>query len=220
MGKKLIEELADCNLKAAAFDLAKGLGSGVYENEMASALDLFNKLPCPETALILINVCPEALELIVSASNSSVRTIPKEDRGPKLEGFEEWMDSFDSNLRTASCIQSFLSKEVTAGHVMIGFHRMRDQEAPYHRLAVLGIKKSFFTNRRNFLRMELAKNPSAFRAVIDMICIHGIHDGKEVFWNGLGGESDGQYHLQSEVMFEISEVAGPFTELLNDGIHH
>ena len=203
-------------MKAAAFNLVKGLEGGVYKNEMAAAMDLFTKLPCPETAVNLIAVCPETLALMASASDSFVRMTPKEYRGPKIQGFEEWMESFDSNLRAASAIQSFLLKEATAGRVRVGFHLMRDQSPLYHRLAQVGIRKGFFSDRRQFLRDTITRNSSAFRAVIDMICIHGVHDGRERFWNGLSGESDAQLHLQSEVMFEISHVAAAFVNLLQD----
>jgi len=216
MGGKLLKQLENCNLKAAAFNLVKGLEDGVYKNEMAAALDLFTKIPCPETALNLVSVCPETLPLMATASDSFVRMTPKEHRGPKIQGFEEWMKSFDSNLRSASAIQSFLSKEATAGRVRVGFHRMRDQSPLYTRLAQLGIRKGFFSDRRQFLRDTITSKASAFRAVIDMVCIHGVHDGHESFWNGLGGESDPQLHLQSEVMFEISQVAAAFVNMLQD----
>ncbi len=135
MSGKLLKQLENCNLKAAAFNLVKGLEDGVYKNEMAAALDLFTKLPSPETAVNLIAVCPEILELMASASDSFVRMTPKEYRGPKIQGFEEWMESFDANLRAASSVQSFLLKEATAGRVRVGFHRMREQSPLYNRLA-------------------------------------------------------------------------------------
>src|SRR3990172_13107247 len=127
MSRKLLKQLENCNLKAAAFNLVKGLEGGVYKNEMAAAMDLFTKLPCPETAVNLIAVCPETLAVMASANDSFVRMTPKEYRGTRIQGFEEWMESFDSNLRAASAIQSFLLKEATAGRVRVGFHLMRDQ---------------------------------------------------------------------------------------------
>ena len=75
------------------------VGGGVYKNEMAAALDLFTKLPCPETAINLVAACPESLSLLTAANNTFVRMTPKEYRGPKLQGYEEWMESFDSNLQ-------------------------------------------------------------------------------------------------------------------------
>jgi hypothetical protein len=215
MSGQLVKRLANCNLRAAAFDFVKGLEGGVYRDEMAAALDWFTKLPCPETAANLVAVCPQALAPIVSASDSFVRITPKEYRGPKLQGFEEWMASFDSNLRAASEIRSFLLKEAMAGLVRVGFHRLRDQAPLYQRLHQIGIRKGLFADRRQFLRDTITKRLSAFRAVIDMICIHGVYEGHERFWDGLGAESDGQLHLRSEVMFEVSQAAEPFVAVLH-----
>lgn len=215
MNGKLLKQLANCNLKAAAFDLVKGLEGGVYKNEMVAALDLFIRLPCPETAVNLVAVSPETLTHMASASDSFVRMTPKEYRGPAIQGFEEWMESFESNLRATSAIQSFLLKEATAGRVRVGFHRMRDQSPLYRRLDQVGIRKAFFADGRQFLRDAITKEPSAFRAVIDMICIHGVHEGQERFWNGLGAESDAKLYLQSEVMFEISQAAA-FLAMLHE----
>jgi hypothetical protein len=216
MNGTLLKQLANCNLKAAAFHLVKGLEDGVYKEEMVGALHLFTKLPCPETAVNLVAVCPETLTLMTLASDSFVRMTPKEYHGPRIQGFEEWMESFDANLRAVSTIQSLLLREATAGRVRVGFHRMRDQSALYHRLNQIGIRKGFFADRRQFLRDVIAKKPSAFRAVIDMVCIHGVHDGRERFWNGLGAEADVQLHLQSEALFEISQVADVFVASLNE----
>ena len=214
MSAKLLTQLTKCNLKAAAFDVAKGLAGGVYKKEMTAALDLFTKLPCPETGVNLVAVCPETLALMAAASDSFVRMTPKEFRGPKLQGFEEWMESFDTNLRAATSIHAFLHREATGGRISVGFHRMRDQSSIYDRLSQIGIRKGFLRDRRQFLRDTIAKNASAYRAVIDMVCIHGVHEGRERFWNGLGAESDPQLHLQSEVLFEISEVAQEFDAML------
>lgn len=216
MRGKILKQLVNCNLKAAAFHLIKGLEGGVYKKEMAAALDLFTKLPCSETAVNLIAVCPETLALITSASDSFVRATPKEHRGPMIQGFEDCMKLFDSNLRAASAIQLFLLKEATTDRVRVGFHRMRDQSPLFCRLDQIGIRKGFFADRRQFLRDTITKKPSAFRAVIDMVCIHGVHEGRERFWNGLGAESNAQLHLQSEVMFEVSQAAGAFIAVLHE----
>lgn len=216
MSGKILKQLANCNLKAAAFHLVKGLEGGVYKKERAAALDLFTKLPCPETAVNLVAIWPETLELMASANDSFVRTTPKEHRGPRIQGFEEWMESFDSNLRAAAAIQSFLLKEATIGRIRVGFHSMRDQSPLYYRLNQVGIRKGFFEDRRQFLRDTITKKPSAFRAVIDMVCIHGFHEGRERFWNGFGAESDAQLHLQSEVMFEVSQAADAFVAWLHE----
>lgn len=214
MSAKLLAQLTKCNLKAAAFDVAKELAGGVYKKEMTAALDLFTKLPCPETAVNLVAVCPEALALMAAASDSFVRMTPKEFRGPRLQGFEEWIESFDANLRAATSIHGFLHREATGGRISVGFHRMRDQSPIYDRLSQIGIRKGFLRDRRQFLRDTITKSASAYRAVVDMVCIHGVREGRERFWNGLGAESAPQLHLQSEVLFEISQVAQEFDAML------
>lgn len=93
---------------------------------------------------------------------------------------------------------------------------MRDQSPLYHRLNQIGIRKGLLRNRRQFLRDTVTKNLSAYRAVIDMVCFHGVHEGRERFWNGLGAESDPRLHLQSEILFEISEVATKFHAMLTN----
>ncbi|TKS60349.1 MAG: hypothetical protein EWM73_03135 [Nitrospira sp.] len=216
MNGKLLTQLANCNLKSSAFDLVKGLEGGVYKKEMAAALDLFIKLPCPETAVNLVTVCPETLTIMISASDSFVRMTPEEYRGPKIQGFEKWMESFDSNLRAASDIQKFLLTEATAGRVRVGFHTMRDQSPLYHRLDQIGIRKSFMADRRQFLRDTITKKPLAFRAIIDMVCVHGVYEGRERFWNGLGSESDAQLYLQSEVLFDVSQAADAFVAVVHE----
>lgn len=217
MNATLLRQLASCNLKVAAFNLVKGLAGGVYKKEMVAALDLFTTLPCPETAASLVAACPETLEVMASADDTFIRMTPKECRGPAIQGFEECMESFEANLRAASTVQSLLLKEATAGRVRIGFHRTRDQSPLYQRLGQIGIRKRFFSDRRQFLRDTISKEPSAFRAVIDIVCIHGVHEGRERFWNGLGTESDAKSYLQAEVMFDISEAIEVFAAVLHQG---
>lgn len=218
MSAKLLRRLKNCNLKAAAFDLAKGLGGGVYKKEMTAALDLFTKLPCPETAVNLVGVCPESLALMTAASDTFVRMTPKSYRGPSIQGFDEWMESFDSHLKAASAIQAFLHREARGGRIRIGFHRMRDQSPLYYRLYQVGLRKGFLRHRRQFLRDTITKNSSAYRAVIDMVCIHGVYEGRERFWNGIGADSDPQLYLQSEILFEISQVAQEFDAMLKRSV--
>jgi hypothetical protein len=213
--RELVEQLGTCNLKAAAFDLARGLGGGVYRKEMAASLSLFTTLPSPETAAILVAACPEALELMGLASDSFTRSLPVAQRGHALQGYDEWMASFESNLRAADAVQSFLLKEAEAGRVRIGFHAIRDQAPLYGRLALIGIGRVGFPAGRPFLREIITCRPSAFRAIIDMVCIHGVQDGRERFWNGLGAELDAQLHPQSEIMFDVSQVLDEFVAMLS-----
>jgi len=221
MSRKLLRQLANCDLKMAAFDLVKRLQGRGYPTNVVAALELFTKLPCPETAVNLIAVCPDPDRFVmygamIAARDFFARTIPEQFRGPALQGVQEWMESFERNLRVTADIQSFLLKAAASGRVRVGFHSMRDQSVLYQRLRQIGMKKGIFANGRQFLRNRITKQLPAFRAVNDLICVHGVHDGRERFWNGLGAEGDSQLYLQSEVLYEITEAAHAFCDMLRD----
>ena len=213
---ELVANLQTCDLKMAAFDFAKRLGAGVYPREMIQALELFTKVPCSETAVILIQACPEAAGIIALSNGRFADSLPSELRGPHYDDLDRWMQSFEQNLRASDAIHGFLLDGALNGTVSIGFHRTRDQHVLFHRLATIGIRKSLFRNGRQFLRDKITRNRSAFRAVLDLVCVHGIHDGRERFWNALGAELDAKWHLQSEMQYELSMSAGLFAELLRD----
>lgn len=216
VSRKLFRHLAECDLKIAAFNLVKGLSGGIYKGEISAALDLFTKLPCPETALNLVLVLPETLEIMTSASDAFVRSIPKEGRGSRYDGLDEWIASMDANLDAVAAIQSFLLREVNAGRARVGFKKFGAQAAVFGRLDQVGVRKRPFSNRRQFLRDTITKNPSSYRSVIDMVCVGGFHERQERFWNGLGGETDIQFHTDSEIKFDIIEGTEAFVALLRD----
>lgn len=142
-----------------------------------------------------------------------MHVMPEEHRGPAYEGCEQRVKSIRLNLHVVTNIHAFLLSEVTAGRARIGFHGLGDQASVLHRLDQIGIRKSFFKNLRQFLRDSIAVNLSAFRSVIDLICVHGVLNGKEIFWNGVGQRSDAQLQFRSEVLFEIAQ-AGQCAEML------
>jgi hypothetical protein len=166
-----------------------------------------------ETAVNLVHVFPEALPFMTMA-NDSVTKVSKEELGPYFDGLHDWMSDFDRTLKSVTIIQAYLLKEATAGKVSIGFHRMRDQAILFERLERVGIKKGFFSDQRQFLRDRITKDASAFRSVLDLICIHGVHTGGERFWNALGGEVDPQFHLCSEIQYNLSLNVEPFLAIL------
>ncbi len=216
VSRKLFRQLAECDLKIAAFNLVRGLSGGIYKGEISAAFDLFTKLPCPETALNLVLVLPETLGTMTSASDAFVRSIPKKGRGPIFDGLDEWIASMDANLDAAAAIQAFLLREVSAGRAKVGFKEFGGQAAVFGRLDQVGVRKRPFSNRRQFLRDTITKNPSSYRSVIDMVCVGGFHERRERFWNGLGGETDIQFHTDSEIKFDIIEGTEAFVALLRD----
>jgi hypothetical protein len=215
MSNKLVSQLASYNLKMAAFELVKTFSEGVYKQEIVSAFDLFSKLPCAETAVNLVHIFPEAATVITLANDSFVRRQPEEMLGSHFDGYEDWMNSFDRNLKTVSEIQSYLLGEASKSEVTIEFHGMRDQAILFDRLDRIGVKKGVFKNRRQFLRDQITQDASAFRSVFDLICIHGIHSGVERFWDTLGNEVHSQFYLNSEIQYNLSMNVEPFLS----GIH-
>ncbi len=216
MSDKLVSQLASYDLKMAAFNFVKTFSEGVYKKEIVEALDLFSKLPCAETAVNLIHIFPEIAPVMSLTKDSFVRRQPEEMLGPHFEGLKDWMNSFDRNLMAVSEIQSYLLKEASNSKITIEFHSMRDQAILFDRLERVGVKKGVLKNRRQFLRDQITKDDSAFRSVFDLICIHGVHNAKERFWDTLGNEVDAQFHLHSEIQYNLSMNVEQFLLVLLD----
>ena len=124
--------------------------------------------------------------------------------------------SVESNIDVVSKIQSFLYEKARAGDVSIGFHRLRNQAILIERINRIGLRKRLFSNRRQFLRDTIVSDISAYDAVIDLICIEGIHEGELKIWNGFGVEVSLQFYHESEIMFKLKnlEVNDEFVRLL------
>ncbi len=212
---ELLDHLRSADLKMAAFELVTTLAGGVYRKEMQQALQLFSTLPCPETGVILIAVYPEAAQIIALSNSGFAQNLPKDMRGPKFDKLDEWMASFDQNQRACKAIREFLLDGATNGTISIGFCRVRDQQVLFDRLSMIGIRKGFFKNGRQFLRDRITRDASAFRCVVDLIGIHGVDGGRERFWNALGAEVGPQLHLQSEIQYELSINTNSFAQLVD-----
>lgn len=219
MSKRLDELFANlqtCDLKMAAFTLGKSFSDGLYPKELAQALELFTKVPCPETAVIFVQACPEAADVMALSNGGLAQSLPIDCRGPRYHDLDQWMQTYEQNLRANDVIHAFLLDGARDGTVSIGFHRMRNQRILFDRMATIGIRKRLFRKGRKFLRDRITGNRSAFRAVSDLVCIHGIHNGHEYFWGAMGGELDAQWYLHSEILYDLSISAGLFAELLRD----
>jgi hypothetical protein len=114
-----------------------------------------------------------------------------------------------------NAIHKFLLNSATNGTISIGFHRMRDQQVLFDRLSMIGIRKGIFKNGRQFLRDKITRDASAFRCVVDLICIHGVGGGREHFWNALGAEVGPRLHLQSEIQYELLANTDRFAQLVD-----
>lgn len=84
---------------------------------------------------------------------------------------------------------------------------MRNQAILIERIKRIGLRKRLFSNRRQFLRDTIVSNISAYHAVIDLICIEGIHEGKLKNWNGFGVEASFQFYFESEIMFRLKNLS-------------
>lgn len=209
---ELLDHLRSADLNMAAFDLITTFSGGVYPKELQEALHLFSRLPCPETAVILIAACPEAASIIALADSSFALRHPKHMRGPVYDGLDEWMASFDQNKRACKAIHEFLLHGATNGAISVGFHRMRDQQILFDRLSMIGIRKGFASNGRQFLRDKITRDASAFRCTVDLICIHGVDDSGERFWSALGAEEVPQFYLQAEILYDLSDNTNGFAK--------
>ena len=202
---QLIKELESYDLFFPAFHLHKQINKDEFTHSggVPSTLKLFTKLPCAETVANILPSISGVLNYIKSTQESLIHTSPEESLGSEFEEYAQRKELAQSNLKVVSDIQAFLLDEAISSRAMIGFHRMRNQKNLLYRLSQIGVKKSLFRNTRQFLREEIITSLSAFRAVTDMVCIHSAYDGREIFWNGFGEETDGQHHLASEILFEI-----------------
>ncbi len=212
---ELLDHLRSADLNMAAFELVTKLHGGVYPKEMQEALQLFTTLPCAETGVILIAACPEAAQIIALSNRGLAQSLPKDMRGPNFAKVDEWMASLDRNERACEAIHRFLFDGATNGTISIGFHRTRDQQVLFDRLSLLGMRKGFFKRARQFLRDTITRDSSAFRCVVDLICIHGVDAGHERFWNALGAELGPQLHLQSEIQYDLSTNTNDFAQLVD-----
>jgi len=204
MSGKLLKQLSSYNLKMGAFELVEMFSDGIYEKDLVYALQVFSKLPCKETAINLITFCPDAFDVMLIADDSFVKSTPKEMLGEKYDGLEKFIVTCEENLRVVENMNYYLLKASKKGDITIGFHRTRNQDVLYGRLKQVGIKKGIFNNGRQFLRDEITNNLSAFRSVADLICVHGIYDHREVFWNTLGQQVTASFHLRSEIQYHLS----------------
>ncbi len=193
-------------LTKVSFYISKKLNEKPFPHEYAQAVDLFTKLPTPLTAKYLTKTWPECIILFPMGID---------ERVDKAE-FDKWKFWVDRNLRLTNDIQGFLLKHAINNKVKVGFHRLQDQGELIERLRVVGKTKWFFEDDRQFLRNSTTKHLDLYRVMSNLICIHGIHDGSEVFYNGLGRKVDGQWYLDSGIMFNIFEVTSDFIELVKE----
>lgn len=214
MSRKLLRQLQKCDIERAACRLVRAFEGKIIREAIAESLSLFGNIPCPETATNLCYDLPEGFAVMLGANDTLSKVIPRESWGARLREEEEMIGVFKENLRRVGLIHEYLRNEAMQGATLIGFHGMRDQQVLLERLRRIGMTRFPFADKRHWLRRTVVKRLSAFRVVNDLVCICGVHDGREMFWNGLGVEEHAQWHLKSEVQYDLGDSTGAFVTLL------
>ena len=214
MSRKLLRQLGNCDIERAACRLVRAFQGKLIREGLAESLNLFGNIPCPETATNLCYDLPEGLVIMLGTNDTLSRIIPRESWGPRLREEEEWIGVFKENLRRVGLIHEYLRNETTQGTALIGFHGTPDQQVLLERLRRIGMTRFPLTDKRHWLRRIITQKLSAFRVVNDLVCIHGVYDGHEVFWNGLGAEEHPQWHLKSEIQYDLGGSTSAFAKFL------
>lgn len=210
----LVAYLEQCDLKMAAFEMTKNLAGGVFETPIVQGVQLFTKLPCVETALVLAVAAPAWIPMFALTNREFATTVLAELSGSHYDAFEQSMASYDLNLKACDAIHGFLLELALKGAILIGFHRGRDQKVLLDRVNIARIERRGIVDDRTFLRHAIAASAPAFRSVADLVCVHGVDAGRERFWSSLGAEVPASAFLESEVQFNIGANANHFAALL------
>ncbi|MCY3884108.1 MAG: hypothetical protein OXG24_04245 [Gammaproteobacteria bacterium] len=204
------EKYADTlGLVKTAFVVSQEMQGGILERGFAAALDTFVKLPCVETALNFMEEFPELPGMMIVASDlqSYARVSNAEVRV-----FPNFAHTTINRLKILNEMNSFVRENIISGNSQIGFHRMRSQDILMSRLHRCGVKQWLVLNRRQWLRDSIVMDPRAFRAVVDLVCIHGIFEGKELMWNAIGLKESAQFYLSSEVLLDLGRATEQFVK--------
>jgi hypothetical protein len=195
--------------------MARRFGGGVLKEQVVQALDLFYRLPCPETAVILTAAFPELAPVITQTTDFPLRLGSPGHRGASLEGIDEYLREAESRLAACDTIQGFLALHSSSGEVHVGFHGMRDQAELVGRIRLLGVAPPERRHIRQWLRDAITMELGVWRAVADLVCIHGVHDSSEGFWNAVGAQETAQWYLRAEVLYDLGPVAVDFFALVS-----
>jgi hypothetical protein len=207
VGANLAKAFATAACPVAAFEIAATFKNGVYEKSLVAALDLFYRLPCPETAAILSLVKPELGPVIAGTTSFALTFGSPGHRGAALQGIDEYLAEATARLALTEKIRQFVWTHARSGIVRVGFHRTRNQAEVLRRLQAIGQSKGILRNPRQWMRDQVTGGPAAWRACADLICLHGVVIGSELFWNALGASEQPSCYLSSEILFDLGSVA-------------
>jgi hypothetical protein len=215
MSAELYKALQGIDLGVSSFLVAKQMSGRVLTKELAYLLDVFNALPCPETAISLIEHEAKMAPLIFYSEVLKSQFITSIER--KQAGLEAiaWIQSAKYSAGVCDAVHEFLLRMAEQRTIKIGFHLMRDQKVLVDRLGGIGITKGWFSDRRQFLRDTICRNISAYKSVVDLVCIWGARDGHEYFWDGLGERAEPHHYECAEVLFSLETQVSEFEEVLS-----
>lgn len=214
MAKELLSSLQKLDLRAASFLLAQRLSGRVLKSELVYALDVFNALPCPETAVHLLSCEPSLAPLLLHSEVLRSQFVTQDQQRVARFHALHWIQAASFADGISKAIYEFLLKQAQEREIKIGFHLMRDQRVLVERLREVGLSRPWFGDTRQFLRDTICPDESAYRSVIDLVCVWGIQNGREQFWDGLGASVDGSYHDHAEILFSLESKVNEFSQLV------
>ncbi|HCO24548.1 MAG: hypothetical protein CME31_25335 [Gimesia sp.] len=210
----LLEQFKDADLRTAAFYIITGIGGGAYASDFISSAMLFSKLPCPETAAILVASDQSMLEIIQRSSESLMDEMINDEHEFEIEHFNDWMKAFEVNRRACDGIYNFLGQGLEENRITIRFdepgynHRLKD------RLTLFGIQKGMFQRRTNFLKNQLINNRRLFHATLDLICIRDSDHNPPKYLSATGEQVQLKQFDASEIQYELRAAGEEFRQLV------
>ena len=209
--KKLLKLLSECDLEMNAFHLARTMRGGVYTREIARALTLFLRVPCPETAAVLASVMPEVIQVLAASRDANgfdrvVTSTPSHMRGPAYEQLDEYMESFQRNTRIARDLHAILCQEAqgnSADPAIGGSCR----DLLLRRMAAVGIKKRWWATFDSFVGQHVPYDLRALLATLDLVVIQLHDDGNCRLFTMLGEELQLGIDVNGYIIIKVRDEA-------------
>ncbi|QDU01053.1 hypothetical protein V6x_07310 [Gimesia chilikensis] len=213
--ESLLEQLADADLRTAAFYVITGIGGGVYAPDFIYAAILFSTLPCPETAAVLVASNQSLRELVQRSPESLMEEMIHDEHDFEREQFNAWMKSFAVNRRACDGIYQFLEQGLKQSQITQHFdepgynHRLND------RLSLFGLQKGMFQRRTNFLQDQFLDNRRLFNATLDLCCIRYSNGNTPEYWTPIGEQTELKKYEASEIQYELGGTGEEFRKLVS-----
>lgn len=210
----LLEQLADADLRTAAFYVITGIGGGLYAPDFIYAAILFSTLPCPETAAVLVASNQSLQELLQRSPASLMEEMIHDEHDFEREQFDAWMKSFAVNRRACDGIYQFLEQGLQQSQITLRFedpgynHRLND------RLSIFGLQKGMFQRRTKFLHDQFLNNRRLFNTTLDLCCIRYSNGNTPEYWTPTGEQVEQNKYEASEIQYELGGAGEEFRQLV------